>query len=115
MSLTATYIEKALTISAHSDGAFDPTIGKLSRLWDFDNSPTSAPKKSEIDDVMKSVGYKNISLTKNKVNIKNNASIDLGAMGKGIGCDEIQSYLDKKKNVDGYLINIGGSSICRYR
>lgn len=111
---TATFIHKALKISADSHGAFDPTIGKLSRLWDFDNNPSDVPPADKITKVMKSVGYENITLADNSVTIKNNSSVDLGAMGKGIGCDEIQTYLDGRKDVSGYLLNIGGSSIMTY-
>lgn len=110
---TASYIKKALKIASDSNGAFDPTIGRLSRLWDFDNNPTDTPADEEISKNMASVGYQNILLDNTKVSIKNESSIDLGAMGKGIGCDEILSLLEES-SVSGYLANIGGSSILTY-
>lgn len=111
---TVDYIEKALAIASDSDGAFDPTIGKLSRLWDFESGAAEVPDKSEIQKLMEGTGYENITASDDKVTMSNDASIDLGAMGKGIGADEIQAYLDERSDVKGFLINIGGSSILTY-
>lgn len=111
---TRTYLSTALSISRDSNGAFDPTIGLVTRLWGFDNEKNTVPAKEEINHLIQHTGYKNISLQGNKVNINCGILIDLGAIGKGIGCDEVAKMLDKKKNVTGALINIGGSSILTY-
>lgn len=111
---TAKYINAALKVASDSKGAFDPTIGKLTRLWDFDNSKNEVPDEGDIEDLVKYVGYGNINLKDNTVTMDKHTSIDLGAIGKGIGCDEIQSYIDSLNDIRGALINIGGSSILTY-
>ena len=111
---TREYIASALSIVKKSDGAFDPTIGKLTRLWDFDGEKNVIPDHEDIRSLLKSVDYANISLKGNEVEVKNQTSIDLGAIGKGIGNDEIEKYLDSLDDVRGALINTGGSSVLTY-
>ncbi len=111
---THKYITYALSIAKKSDGAFDPTIGMLSRLWDFDNGKNAVPPDEDIKNILKNIDYKNINIHGNKVELREDTSIDLGAIGKGIGCDEIEKYLNTKSSVTGALINIGGSSILTY-
>jgi thiamine biosynthesis lipoprotein len=111
---TAGYIRSALEVAAGSGGAFDPTIGKLSRLWDFDNDKNSIPDRKEIAALVENVGYAAVRLDGNTVTVDTDVSIDLGAVGKGIACDEIERYLSAKSDVRGMLINIGGSSVLTY-
>ena len=41
-------------------------------------------------------------------------SLDLGAAGKGIGCDSVLEYLETQKDVTAALMNLGGSSVMTY-
>jgi thiamine biosynthesis lipoprotein len=111
---TIEYIRSVLDVAADSGGAFDPTIGKLSRLWDFDGGGNVVPGRAEIAALAEDVGYTAISLDGNAVTLGRGVSIDLGAIGKGIGCDEIERYLSGRSDVRGALVNIGGSSVLTY-
>jgi thiamine biosynthesis lipoprotein len=111
---TAAYIDDALRIAEDSGGAFDPTIGKLSRLWDFDSGKNEIPDSAEIKRLTKDVGYAGIRLNGRSVLLEKASGIDLGAAGKGIGCDEIEAYLSGVEGVRGALVNVGGSSILAY-
>ena len=108
------YIEKALDIARNSDGAFDPAIGELTQLWDFDSGEEIVPDEEDINASLESVNYSNITLAGNTVSLSNNAIIDLGAVGKGLGCDEIEKYLDNRGDISGMLVNLGGSSTLTY-
>jgi len=111
---TREYIAGALSIGRKSSGAFDVTIGNVSRLWDFDNEKNVVPDDAEIQSLLKNVDYNNIKLQGNTVEMEKGTSIDLGAIGKGIGCDEIEAYLEGNEEVKGLLVNIGGSSTITY-
>jgi thiamine biosynthesis lipoprotein len=111
---TLGYIRSALNVAAGSGGAFDPTVGKLSRLWDFDNDKNIIPDRKEIEALAENVGYAAVRLDGNTVTVDTDVSVDLGAIGKGIACDEIERYLSGKSDVRGALINIGGSSVLTY-
>ena len=108
------YLKRLLKIAEDSDGAFDPTIGKLIRLWDIGGENQKIPEEAEIKNVLKDSGYQKIFLDGNTVHMEEGCSLDLGAAGKGIGCDRILKELETKKDVTAALMNLGGSSVMTY-
>ena len=56
------YLKRLLKIAEDSDGAFDPTIGKLIRLWDIGGENQKIPEEAEIKNVLKDSGYQKIFL-----------------------------------------------------
>ena len=108
------YLERILKIARDSDGAFDPTIGKLIRLWDIGGEDQRIPGEDEIRNVLKYSGYEKVSLAGNNISMDEGCSLDLGAAGKGIGCDSVLEYLKSQKDVTAALMNLGGSSVMTY-
>lgn len=96
-------------IAQKSNGALDPTIGELSRLWDIDGENPKVPTQEEIDALLREDGYKNVTCNNQRVLLQENTSIDLGAVGKGIGCDEAYLLLKQQKDVTGAVVSVGGS------
>ena len=72
------------------------------------------PEKAEIKNVLKDSGYQKVSLDGTKIHMDEGCSLDLGAAGKGIGCDSILEYLETQKDVSAALMNLGGSSVMTY-
>ena len=65
------YMEKDSKLSSRdSDGAFDPTIGKIIRLWDIGGENTGIPEQEELDKLLKETGYEKLELDGNKVTLK---------------------------------------------
>ena len=91
---TATCLKQVLDLSKVSGGAMDPTMGRVIRLWDIDGENPHIPS--------------------DKVTMPEGVTLDLGAAGKGIGCDAAQKILDADKNVSGMILNLGGSSVMSY-
>ena len=89
----AGYLEKIFQLAKDSNGAFDPTIGKIIRLWDITGENPHVPEQSELDELLKDVGYQKVSLDGDKVTLEKGATLDLGATGKGIGCDVVSDFL----------------------
>lgn len=110
----AGYLAQIEQLAEDSDGAFDPTIGRIIRLWDIDGEDPHIPEQSELDDLLKDVGYQKVTLNGNKVTLEKDTTLDLGATGKGIGCDVIADYLKDQKDVTGMILNLGGSSVMAY-
>lgn len=105
---TIALIQKSLTYSELSDGAFDITIAPLSSLWDFKDQKT-IPDSNDIEESRKLVDYHAIRIDGNSVTLTNpEASIDLGAIAKGYIADKIKEYL-VSENVKSGLINLGGN------
>lgn len=110
----AGYLEKIFQLAQDSDGAFDPTIGKIIRLWDIAGENPHVPEQSELDELLKDVGYGKVSLDGDKVTLEKGATLDLGATGKGIGCDVVSDFLKTQTDVSGMILNLGGSSVMAY-
>lgn len=102
-------LEKALSYSRLSDGAFDITIGKVSSLWDFKSDKHKIPSKKSIDSALKTVGYENIQIEGNSVTLNNpDTQIDLGGIAKGYIADQMKIYLNEQNICEG-IINLGGN------
>lgn len=110
----AGYLEKALKLAEDSGGAFDPTMGKVIRLWDIGGENPHVPDQKELDRFLEETGYENLILEGNEVTLKGGAALDLGAAGKGIGCDIVMDFLKNQKEVCGMILNLGGSSVMAY-
>ena len=93
-----------------SDGWFDPSIGKLIDAWGFGSSKKTQYSDTQIQKIVKSVGFDKIAFSKDKKQIKKHnseISLNLSAIAKGYAVDEIALVLDKK-GYENYLIEIGG-------
>ena len=86
---------------------FDISIRNVSKLWDFNSDNPEVPKKEDIEEALMTVGYENIILKDEKIELKNNSSIELGAVAKGYIADEVFSLLKDNEAV----IDIGGTVI----
>ena len=95
---TAGYLKQVLDLSKASGGAMDPTMGRVIRLWDIDGENPHIPSDDELNSLLENVGYDKVTLDGNKVTMPEGVTLDLGAAGKGIGCDAAKKILDADKN-----------------
>lgn len=104
----ASYILKCNEVSESCGGVFDITVGEISKLWGIGETTQKVPEKSEIEFLLKDVGYENTEIKGNDITLKTDCSVDLGAVGKGIACDMAKSYLEAS-DANGAVISVGGS------
>ena len=81
-----TFLEENLEICRLSDGAFDPTVGPLVKLWDFLARTPHVPSAERIQEVLGRVGYKHIRLNRETRTVAFDLAgigLDPGAAGKG--------------------------------
>ncbi|NNE28026.1 MAG: FAD:protein FMN transferase [Saprospiraceae bacterium] len=94
-----------------SNGHFDPTVMPLVNYWGFGTTGKRAVTlidSSAVDSILQFVGWNNISFDENAVNKKHPSSqLDLSALAKGYGVDQIGLLLEKK-GTKNYLVEIGG-------
>ncbi|MDD6275652.1 MAG: FAD:protein FMN transferase [Clostridia bacterium] len=105
---TSEYISRSSAFSKLTDGAFDITVGEITKLWDFGGDNQRVPSENEINSLLPYVGYQNININGNAVKIAEKQSLDLGAVGKGITCDRVNAVL-RSTNTKSAVISIGGS------
>lgn len=75
------WVEDSLELAKRSNGAFDPTIGRLTRLWNIEGDNPKVPSKQEIENTLEDTGYTKIHLEKvesqNTANTKKNVDKDI--------------------------------------
>ncbi|MCA9214951.1 MAG: FAD:protein FMN transferase [Planctomycetales bacterium] len=110
---TATVVNRALEISAQTNGAFDITVGPLVRLWNFgagSKANPTVPTGTEIERTQSQTGYSNLDVRLEPPALRKRIptlEIDLSGIGKGYAVDQIASLLETHRISD-YLVEIGG-------
>ncbi len=100
-------IEISKKYSEISEGSFDISIYPIVKLWDILNSK-EPPSDDLIKGELRKVDYNNIIIDGNKISLKNEAMIDLGAVAKGYVLDKIyELYMDL--GIKEAIINVGGN------
>ena len=109
------YLENIKDVWEKSDGALDVTVGRVTGLWNIDtyavnsNIDFSIPTQQELEDALASSGFEKVKVAEGKIYLTEEVKLDLGAVGKGIACDEVHAFLEEKEWVTGAVISIGGS------
>lgn len=112
----ADMLERCLTVSVASEGAFDITIGEVVRLWDIDNwaglkdtSGFELPGEAEIKEGLSHAGYEKLELKDSVLFLPEGMQLDMGAVGKGIALDRVWEYMEQRGDITGAVISVGGS------
>ena len=102
-------IEKSLLLSKYTDGSFDATVQPLWDLY-FNHyileGNTTPINKSEIKKVNDLINWKNIVLSENAIQLKNNSSITLNGIAQGWITDQITILL-KRHGIKNTLVDFG--------
>lgn len=95
------WVEDSLELARRSNGAFDPTIGRLTGLWNIEGDNPKVPSKQEIKNTLKDTGYTKIHLekveTQNTATTKKNVDKDIK--------DNTDKNGDAAKDTDNNTIN----------
>lgn len=105
-------LEDAATLSARSDGLFNPAIGNLVRLWGF-HSEEFVPKLPDPAEIARLVKARpnmtDLHIDGTRVTTRNPAlRLDLGGYAKGYALDLAARTL-RQRGIQNALINIGGN------
>ncbi len=140
------YLNVIRDVWEESKGAFDVTIGEVTRLWNIDiwaqvgNMPVGEaagedgseeagedgsekanedgnigdgtfqlPDEGTLQAALLNTGFEKIRMEDGCIYMSENVKLDLGAVGKGIACDEVLELLESLENVSGAVISVGGS------
>ncbi len=95
---TEKLLTECLKLSEESGGAFDITIGALTRLWNIDESVSGdqafrVPEQAEIDEALRHCGHEKVRIGEHRIYLPEGMSLDLGAVGKGIYLDTCEGEL----------------------
>ena len=109
-------VSAGLEYAALSNGAFDITIGSVSRLWDFTAESPKVPDSGHIAEALTHVDYTRVSVSDNgdgtySISKPDDVILDLGAVAKGYIADKIKDFLEEN-GVKRAIINLGGNVLC---
>ena len=105
---TAAVIQTALDVCRSTGGAFDLTVAPIMDAWGFFGHEYRVPENTEINRLLKSVGYGNVTLDGNNVILGNGAQLDLGGVAKGYASDAAAEALEKS-GVKSGIISFGSA------
>jgi thiamine biosynthesis lipoprotein len=109
---TLDLMEKTIGISDITNGAFDPTIAPVLKLWKFSGRPANPtiPPEDAIKNALKLVDYRKIQVNKKISEIyleDKDMELDLGGIAKGYAADKAIEAI-KAKTIKAALVSIAG-------
>lgn len=105
---TAALLRRALEIAAETDGAYDPTIDPLMRAWGFADGNYRVPEQTELDALLQTTGWTEVSVNGTAVALPDGFALDLGGIGKGYAAGRCKEML-RERSVTSALLSLGGN------
>ena len=101
----------ALRVHRASDGAFDPTVEPLVRLWGFLGGTPRVPAPERIDAVRVRIGAEHVVLDNGTLHAaKAGLRVDLGGIAKGHAVDRAVAVL-RDHGIENALVDLSGNMI----
>lgn len=97
--------------SVATDGAFDVTVGPLTKLWRRYRRQKMVPPADKIREALAAVGYRHLTLDRDRRAVsllRPGMSLDLGAIAKGYATDEALAAM-RPLGVTRALVNASGN------
>lgn len=103
---------RCLDYSRLSEGAFDPTVGRLMKTWGFYKGKGALPNRFSIWWALRSVGYQHLSLDAGKRTVSFGVGLllDPGGFGKGYAVERMVDLL-RAQGVDSAMVSAGASTL----
>ncbi len=101
---------KSLEVAAATDGAFDPTVGPVVRLWRQARKTGQRPDASALARARSLVGYDKLIVDEKSRTVtlaRDGMMLDLGGIAKGYAADEAIKVL-ADHGIDRALVDLGG-------
>jgi len=92
-------LEQAFAIARASGGAFDPTVGPLTRLWRNSVRTGALPGAASLAAARARTGWRRVKLHRRSRRIRltaPNMQLDLGGIAKGFAADEMLAVLEQR-------------------
>ena len=109
---TGLLVQRALSIAADTDGAFDPTVYPLMELWGFPTEQYRVPTQEALDTAEAAVGYDRVTVTHTdsdwNVTLPEQGGLDLGGIAKGYTSQKVLETI-QAAGVDTAVISLGGN------
>ena len=92
---TLDLLKRSLSLCDALNGRLDITLGSVTSLWGFASDEPRLPSADEIASALETKGTDKVRINGSTVALGYGQTLDLGAVGKGAGCDAIRAVLDE--------------------
>ena len=108
-----TVFDKALEVSARTQGAFDMTVAPLVNLWGFGFKNADNVSQQTVDSILQFVGFDKVHMDAQGHVLKDDPRVilDASSIAKGYMCDIVADFL-RSKGVNSFMVEIGGEITC---
>ncbi len=107
----ARVLRRAQDLAHATDGAFDPTVGPVLRVWRMAARRHASPGARRLRAARAAVGWRAIRVRGSRVALRRpGMAVELGGFGKGVALDLIVGRL-KRDGCESALLNFGESSL----
>lgn len=107
----ARVVRFSLELAQRADGAFDPTLGPVINLWGFGekSDQRAVPPEAELKAALARTGYRHLKVTARDELVKDlpDLSLNLSAVAKGFGVDELVRLLERHGGTNVYVAIAG--------
>lgn len=100
-------LEISQEIHRHTEGAFDVTVGNLTRLWRRAMRRGSLPTTADINKASQASGWSLVRIDGNEITLEGGVRLDFGAVAKGFAADEAVLVL-REAGFPVALVDAGG-------
>lgn len=103
---------RALTLAEATQGAFDPTLGQLSRLWRSTRQRKKLPPPERLTKALQSIGWQHLHLnpTSRQLHLQlPGLLLDFGGIAKGYAADQMLALL-KARGFPCAIVQAGGDT-----
>lgn len=94
---TAALLRRALEIAAETNGAYDPTVYPLMRAWGFTDGNYRVPADAELDALLQTTGWTEVSVDGTTASLPEGFALDLGGIGKGYAARALQGDFESTR------------------
>lgn len=106
-------LDQSQKIYQQTQGYFDPGMGRLIDAWGFGVVKVEQkPSRAQVSELLPLSSIQYLQLSDGQVKKTRNIHINLSAIAKGFGVDQVASLL-KRHQVENFLVEIGGEVITR--
>ena len=106
----ATVLSHAIELARQSDGAFDPTLGRVTRLVRAQGWGQAGPEPMDLEKAWKLTGWQHVEVNQASQTVflrRRGVQIDLGGIAKGFIADEMLETL-RDEGINRSLVSVGG-------
>jgi FAD:protein FMN transferase len=103
-------IGESLRFAKETQGAFDPTVGPLTRLWNFSAGDPRLPSGPEITAALSKIGWSRVTIDSTAGTIMlpdRGMALDLGGIAKGYALQRAAAII-RERGISAALVNAGG-------